>query len=86
MSNSRSFRRRLRDSRQARSTKGIARTSTPSLNTTRRWLKTAEAEGVVRRTEDKRTGKPGRPAHMWELTDEGREQPGPSTSPRQETA
>jgi predicted ArsR family transcriptional regulator len=68
MSNSRSFRRRLEASRNdRRSRRGLAMTSTPSLSTTRRWLKAAEAEGVVRRAEDRRTGKPGRPAHMWEL-------------------
>jgi DNA-binding PadR family transcriptional regulator len=73
MSNSRSFRRGLKGARQASPKRGLATTSAPSLGTTRRWLKAAEAEGGVRRAEDRRTGKPGRPAHMWEITEEGRE-------------
>jgi predicted ArsR family transcriptional regulator len=73
MSNSRSFRRKLQASREARQ-RGIAMTSTPSLGTTRRWLKAAESVGLVRRTEDQKTGERGRPAHMWELTEEGRRQ------------
>jgi predicted ArsR family transcriptional regulator len=75
VSSSRSFRRKLQASREARqSRKGIAMTSTPAVGTTRRWLKAAEAAGLVRRAEDQDTGRPGRPAHMWELTEEGREQ------------
>jgi predicted ArsR family transcriptional regulator len=77
VSNSRSFRRKLQASRDARkSRKGIAMTSTPSVGTTRRWLKAAEAAGMVRRAEDQQTGAPGRPAHMWELTEEGRRRAG----------
>lgn len=53
--------------------KGRAMTSTPALGTTRRWLKAAEAEGDVRQAEDLRTGEPGRPAHQWELTEQGGE-------------
>lgn len=40
----------------------------PSLGTARRWLHQAEAEGSVERVGVERTGKPGRPAHLWGLT------------------
>lgn len=53
--------------------KGRAMTSTPTLDTTRRWLKAAEADGDMRRGPDRRTGEPGRRAHQWELTEQGRE-------------
>jgi len=39
----------------------------PALGTVRTWLKQAEAEGLVERKGVERTGKPGRPAHLWGL-------------------
>lgn len=67
-----SNRRKLKGGRPSK-LKGRAMTSTPTLDTTRRWLKAAEADGDVRRGPDRRTGEPGRPAHQWELTKAGRE-------------
>jgi DNA-binding PadR family transcriptional regulator len=45
----------------------------PSVSSVRRWLKEAEAEGGVRHAGVEHTGRPGRPAHLWELTEKGRE-------------
>jgi predicted ArsR family transcriptional regulator len=39
----------------------------PALGTVRRWLKRAEAEGMIERKGVEYTGKPGRPAHLWGL-------------------
>ena len=40
----------------------------PAVGTVRTWLRNAEDEGVVRRAGTERTGRPGRPAHLWEIT------------------
>jgi DNA-binding PadR family transcriptional regulator len=78
MSNSRSFRRRLGTDPQQpkgqRWNKGLAMTSDPSGSTTRRWLNAAEDKGILERAGTQRTGKPGRPAQLRALTEEGREQ------------
>lgn len=42
-------------------------TPPPSLGAVRRWLHQAEAEGLIERRGVQRTGKPGRPAHLWGL-------------------
>jgi hypothetical protein len=39
----------------------------PALGTVRRWLHQAEAEGLIERRGVQRTGKPGRPAHLWAI-------------------
>jgi DNA-binding PadR family transcriptional regulator len=36
-------------------------------------MKAAEAEGTLERAGEERTGKPGRPAHLYQLTAEGKE-------------
>lgn len=80
MSNSRRLRRSIKGfqksgDRQAQPwNKGLALTSDPSDGTTRRWLNTAEDKGLLQRTGTRRTGKPGRPAQLRALTEEGREQ------------
>jgi hypothetical protein len=80
MSNSRSFRRKLKVARHVRPSsgaqqqpwnKGLAMTSDPSDSTTRRWLLTAEDKGILQRTGTRRTGKPGRPAQLRQLTEDG---------------
>ncbi len=68
MSNSRRFRRGLKASRQARFPE-----KPPALGTVRRWLKQNVADGLVERAGEEYTGKPGRPAHLWQLTAEGKE-------------
>lgn len=45
----------------------------PSLGTTRRWLKEGVAEGGVERAGEEHSGKPGRPAHLYQLTADGKE-------------
>lgn len=89
MSNSRSFRRGLKDGRHVRSSghaqaresparqpwnKGTALTSTPSLSTTRRWLEACVAEGLAERR-PRRTGKSGRPVIEYKITERGRRLP-----------
>jgi DNA-binding PadR family transcriptional regulator len=70
VSNSRRrLRRGLKASREAR----VARfpEKPPSLGTVRRWLKQCEAEGTIERAGEEHTGKPGRPAHLYQLTAAG---------------
>lgn len=55
--------------------KGRALTSTPTLGTVRRWLNASAAEGLIERKGIRRTGKPGRPAMQWGLTEQGRAVP-----------
>lgn len=50
-------------------------TSTPTLGTVRRWLNVLAAEGLAERKDVQRTGKPGRPAVLWGLTEKGLAQP-----------
>lgn len=45
----------------------------PALGTVRRWVKQAEAEGTIENVGVERTGKPGRPARLYQLTAEGEE-------------
>ena len=45
------------------------------MSSVRRWLKAAEAEGTVERKGVARTGKPGRPAILWGLTEFGEQHP-----------
>jgi hypothetical protein len=92
MGNSRSFRRGLKAGRHVRPSgpgpggepaarrpwnKGIALTSTPSLSTTRRWLEANVAEGLAERR-PRRTGKRGRPAIEYRITEKGRRLPAAS--------
>jgi DNA-binding PadR family transcriptional regulator len=85
VSNSRSFRRRLSAAPASPAAaadpeqpprqpwnKGRVLTSAPSLSTTRRWLEGTVSDGFIKR-EVARTGKPGRPAIMYQLTEDGRE-------------
>ena len=81
MSNSRSFRRSLKGASSGGQkpgpwNKGLAMTSDPSDSTTRRWLEAADTEGLIERTGTKRTGKPGRPAVLRGITEEGRKRAG----------
>ena len=72
MSNSRPFRRRLAAVRSGR-TKTRARFpwGPPSLSTVRKQMRQLEAEGFVEQSVQ-HTGKPGRPPHVWRLTEKGR--------------
>lgn len=76
MSNARSLRRRLAASRQERqarprfSIRDYPDTPPPALGTVRGWLNKAEAEGKIERKGVRRTGKRGRPAVLWGLTDQ----------------
>ncbi len=69
MSNSRTFRRRLKTGQRPKRFPE----QPPSLGSVRRWLKQGVAGGTVERAGEERTGKPGRPAHLWQLTAEGKE-------------
>jgi DNA-binding PadR family transcriptional regulator len=53
--------------------KGLALTTSPTLGTTRRWLEECVAEGFVERKGVEHTGKPGRPAILYGLSEAGRE-------------
>ena len=78
MSNSRGFRRRLAVSQQARETREMAPRwpwGGPSMSTTRRQLKQLEADGDIERVGVDRTGKPGRPAVLYQMTEQGRSVP-----------
>jgi DNA-binding PadR family transcriptional regulator len=74
VSNSRPFRRRLAAIRSGR-TKTRARFpwGPPSLSTVRRQMRQLEADGDIERVGVDRTGKPGRPAIMYRLTEKGRQ-------------
>jgi predicted ArsR family transcriptional regulator len=88
VSNSRSFRRRLKITRPAQGhaeqsrrqpwNKGLALTTSPSLRTVRRWLEACVAEGLAERKTAEPDGKPGRPPVMYHVTEKGRAQPRPS--------
>lgn len=74
MSNSRSFRRHLAAVRSGRvKTRARFPWGPPSLSTVRRHMRQLEAEGVVECAGVERTGKPGRPATQWQITEKGRE-------------
>jgi hypothetical protein len=79
VSNARSLRRRLaasRDERQSRprfSIRNYPDTPPPALGTVRTWMKKAEAEGLIERKGVQRTGKRGRPAVLWGLTEAAEE-------------
>lgn len=45
----------------------------PSVSSVRRWLNQGVEEGTIERAGEERTGKPGRPAHLFQLTAEGKE-------------
>ena len=77
MSNGRAFRRRLAVSKQKAAAQRMARPGRwkeggPTIETVRRYLRTAEEAGVVERAGVQRTGKPGRPEQLWQLTDAAR--------------
>lgn len=73
MSNSRSLRRRLAANKAQR--KGTIQPKAwkdpraPTLGTVRRWMRQAEADGLIERKGVERTGKPGRPATLWGVTE-----------------
>jgi predicted ArsR family transcriptional regulator len=81
VSNGRRFRRQLAVSRKATDKRRKARQAGrwpfggPSLSSVRRWLKQAEAAGLIERCGVERTGKPGRPAQLWGLTEAGKNRP-----------
>ena len=70
MGNSRSLRRRM-----AKVAEPAPRfpVKPPALGTVRRWVKQAEADGLIEPAGVERTGKPGRPANLYQLTAEGKE-------------
>lgn len=70
MSNSRAMRRRVAKTAQP---KPRFPEKPPALGTVRRWLKAGIAEGTIERAGERRTGKPGRPEHLYHLTAEGKE-------------
>jgi DNA-binding PadR family transcriptional regulator len=45
------------------------------MSTTRRQMKQLEADGDIERVGVDRTGKPGRPAVLYQLTEQGRQKP-----------
>lgn len=96
MSNSRRFRRHLAVSRKAidkrrkvaaierrRKASGRWPFGGPSMSTVRRQLKQLEAEGLAERKGVERTGKPGRPAQLWGLTERAKERPVSDLSPEE---
>jgi hypothetical protein len=44
----------------------------PALGTVRSWMRQAEDAGLAERKGVERTGKPGRPAVLWGLTEAGK--------------
>ena len=54
----------------------------PTLGTVRKWLHAAEAEGVIERVGVEHTGKPGRPAHLWGITEASGDRGGPARQSR----
>jgi hypothetical protein len=40
----------------------------PTLGTVRTWMRHAEEDGAIQRAGVERTGEPGRPATLWEVT------------------
>jgi DNA-binding PadR family transcriptional regulator len=72
VSNSRSFRRRLAASREARPARPRFPWGGPSLSTVRKWMKQLEAAGDIEPKGTERTGKPGRPPMMYGLTEQGK--------------
>lgn len=72
MSNSRGFRRRLAVSKQQRAAQPRFPWGGPSLSTVRRQLKQLEADGDIERKGVDRSGKPGRPAVLYGLTEQGK--------------
>ena len=75
MSNSRSFRRRLRvRHRPARFPE-----KPPAIGTVRRWLNAAVADGTAERRVAAPTGKPGRRPYEYSLTEAGKANPAPGT-------
>ncbi len=79
MSNSRSFRRRLTAVRSGgkgplgRKSRARYPWGPPSLSTVRRQMRQLEAEGFIEQGVAQRTGKRGRPPHVWRLTAKGRD-------------
>jgi hypothetical protein len=73
MGNSRSLRRRLAASREARQSRprfnirDYPDTPPPAVATVRTWLRKAEAQGLVERKGVEHTGRAGRPAVLWGL-------------------
>lgn len=53
----------------------------PALSTVRGWLRQLEAAGIAERKGVERSGKPGRPATLWGLTEKGREDAAPWPDP-----
>lgn len=45
----------------------------PALGTVRRWVKQGVAEGLIEPAGVERTGKPGRPANLYQVTAQGKE-------------
>jgi DNA-binding PadR family transcriptional regulator len=78
VSNSRPFRRRLAASRAGRPGRAGRKSQArfpwgpPSMTTVRKQLRELEAEGLVEQSVQ-HTGKPGRPPHVWRLTEKGRQ-------------
>ena len=77
MSNSRAFRRQLAVSKREAAAQRMARPGRwkeggPAIETVRRYMRTAEEAGVVERAGVRRTGKPGRPEQLWQLTETAR--------------
>ena len=73
MGNSRTFRRRLAASREARPVRPRFPWGGPSLSTVRKWVKQLEAAGDIEAKGTERTGKPGRPPVMYGLTEQGKQ-------------
>jgi predicted ArsR family transcriptional regulator len=48
-------------------------TPPPKLGTVRTWMRQMEDEGAIERKAVEHTGKPGRPAVLWGLTEDGRQ-------------
>src|SRR5258708_5794241 len=69
MSNNRTFRRRLKTGQRPKRFPE----QPPSLGSVRRWIKQGVTEGLIERAGEERTGKPGRPAHLYQVTAEGKE-------------
>ena len=49
----------------------------PAIGTVRGWMRQLEQRGDVVRAGVEHTGKPGRPAVLWQLTEQGKKREGP---------
>jgi hypothetical protein len=73
VSNRRRLRKRPEPEREPRETMPRYPYKAPALSTVRGWLRGLENAGDIERAGTEHTGKPGRPAVLWDMTAQGKE-------------